>query len=113
MNGVLGIAMAVILSFSQMTYIGDMTISAYSIDEGNGENKTTASGNEPKAYKTIATSNEFPFGTHLYIEGIGECVVEDRGGELIQSGERIDLFIGEDNPEDFGLKERKVYRYGR
>lgn len=116
-NTIMGIAISAMMSLTpvgssppEKDYIGTITISAYSVDEGGGENHYTASGAEPKPYKTIATSDEFPFGTRLYIEGIGECVVEDRGGSLIQSGERIDLFIGEDDCESFGLQERKVYK---
>ena len=49
----------------------------------------TASGTYAQAGRTIATSSEFAFGTRLYIEGIGERVVEDRGG-VISCG-RIDV----------------------
>lgn len=109
-----GVAIAAIASLTPIPseppeLIGEVTISAYAIYEGGGENETTASGATPKPYQTIAMSSEYPFGTKLYIEGIGECVVEDRGGSLIQSGERIDLFIGNDDVDSFGLQERKVY----
>lgn len=103
------IAMMMAVEEPPKEYVGEVTISAYSVNEGYGENRTTASGKSPTPYKTIATSDEYPFGTKLYIDGIGECVVEDRGGNLISSGERIDLFVGEDNPNDFGLQKRKVY----
>lgn len=110
------VIISAILAFGQQAeptecheYIGDITISAYSVYEGGGENETTASGATPTAYHTIATSDKYPFGTRLYIEGIGECVVEDRGGYYIQSGRRIDLFIGEDDPNQFGLQNRRVY----
>lgn len=49
----------------------------------------TASGTYAQVGRTIATSSEFAFGTRLYIEGIGERVVEDRGGAI--SGGRIDV----------------------
>lgn len=39
----------------------------------------TASGTTATVGRTCA-SNDFPFGTILYIDGIGERVVEDRGG---------------------------------
>ena len=39
----------------------------------------TASGTVATVGRTCA-SNDFPFGTVLYIDGIGERVVEDRGG---------------------------------
>lgn len=40
----------------------------------------TASGTYPVEGRTVAASKQFPFGTRLYIEGLGEYVVEDRGG---------------------------------
>jgi len=49
----------------------------------------TASGAMATVGRTIAAGREFEFGTHLYIDGIGERVVEDRGG-AIGSG-RIDV----------------------
>lgn len=90
-------------------YVGTYTISAYSYYECGSD--MTASGNRATAYKTIATSDKYPFGTVLEIEGVGRCVVEDRGGAYIQSGERIDLYVGENRDEaiKFGLQERKVY----
>ena len=49
----------------------------------------TASGAMATVGRTIAASSEFAFGTRLYIEGIGERVVEDRGGAI--GGGRIDV----------------------
>lgn len=110
------IAISLLLTFStppsqtpDMELVGEYTISAYTLYEGGGENETTASGVAPREYITVAASSDYPFGTVLYIEGIGEVRVEDRGGSLIESGERIDLFIGTDNAEEFGLQKRKVY----
>lgn len=42
----------------------------------NGE---TASGVTAQVGRTIAMCDDFPFGTRIYIEGLGEYVVEDRG----------------------------------
>lgn len=85
---------------------GVYTISAYSYNEGNGENYFTAGGYTPEPYFTVATSEEYELGTYLYIEGIGEVQVQDRGAF---SSDRIDLHIGYDDPEQFGLQERQVY----
>jgi len=49
----------------------------------------TASGTYATAGRTVAASSEFSFGTRLYIEGIGERVVEDRGGAI--GGGRLDV----------------------
>lgn len=40
----------------------------------------TASGTWPQEGRTVAASKQFPLGTKLYIEGLGEYIVEDRGG---------------------------------
>ena len=40
----------------------------------------TASGTIATVGRTCAAPKNIPFGTKLYIEGIGERVVEDRGG---------------------------------
>lgn len=49
----------------------------------------TASG-KPLAWGKVA-SNDYPIGTRLYIEGYGECVVEDR---MRDSG-KVDVYLGE------------------
>ena len=49
----------------------------------------TASGTYATAGRTVAASGEFAFGTRLYIDGIGERVVEDRGGAI--GGGRLDV----------------------
>lgn len=102
-------AVSVAVEQPPMEYIGTYEISAYSAYEGGGENLGTASGMEPIPWYTVAISEEYPFGTILYIEDVGEVVVADRGGELIQSGQRIDLFVGWDDPEVWGLQNKKVY----
>jgi hypothetical protein len=71
----------------------------------------TASGKRATAGKTIAAGPGLPLGTEVYIEfkltGIpkidavinrlnGTYTVHDRGSAIYGSGERIDLFLGED-----------------
>ena len=89
-----------------MEYVGDYRVTAYAYYEGGGENYATASGATPVPYYTVATGNEFDFGTILYIEGIGEVEVQDRGG--FDAG-IIDLHIGYDSMESFEDKTRAVY----
>ena len=48
----------------------------------------TASG-KPLAWGRVA-SNDYPIGTRLYIDGYGECVVEDR---MRDSG-KVDVYLG-------------------
>jgi len=67
----------------------------------------TASGAMATVGRTIAASSEFPFGTRLYIEGIGERVVEDRGGAI--GGGRIDVLC-HDHEECYAITGwRDVY----
>lgn len=89
-----------------MEYVGDYRVTAFNYEEGDGENMYTASGAEPVPYYTVATNDEFDFGTILYIEGIGEVEVQDRGAfpEGI-----IDIHIGWDPIESFDDRTRSVY----
>lgn len=89
-----------------MEYVGDYRVTAYAYYEGGGENYYTASGAEPVPYYTVATGQEFDFGTVLYIEGIGEVEVQDRGG--FPPG-IIDLHIGYDSMDSFDDRVREVY----
>lgn len=107
------ILITLILTFSQapadvpdMDYAGDYRVTAYAYYEGGGENYSTASGATPVPYYTVATTNEFEFGTLLYIEDIGIVEVQDRGSfpEGI-----IDLHIGWDSMDSFDDRIRKVY----
>lgn len=92
-----------------LEYIGDYTVSAYNYYEGGGENYTTASGVEPEPYTTIAMKG-YPYGTELYIEDIGVVRVDDTGAF---PPDRIDLHIGYDDCEAFGLQEKEVYKIVR
>lgn len=89
-----------------MEYCGDYRVTAYAYYEGGEENYFTASGATPVPYYTVATGDEFSFGTVLYIEGIGYVEVQDRGG----FGEGIiDLHIGWDSMDSFEDTTRAVY----
>ena len=89
-----------------MTYVGDYRVTAFNYYEGSGENYYTASGAEPVPYYTVATNDEFEFGTILYIEDIGIVEVQDRGN--FQEG-IIDLHIGYTPMEEFEDTTHKVY----
>lgn len=89
-----------------MEYCGDYRVTAYAYYEGGEENYYTASGATPVPYYTVATGDEFPFGTILFIEGIGYVEVQDRGG----FGDGIiDLHIGDTPMSEFEDKSRAVY----
>lgn len=90
----------------EMEYVGDYRVTAFAYYEGDGENMQTASGKEPVPYYTVATGEEFDFGTILYIEGLGEVEVMDRGG--FPPG-IIDYHIGWDSMDSFEDTTRAVY----
>ena len=87
-------------------YVGDYRVTAYAFYEGGTENYYTASGKEPIPYYTVATGDEFEFGTILFIDGLGEVEVMDRGG--FGPG-IIDYHIGESPMSSFEDRTRAVY----
>lgn len=88
--------------------LGTFKITAYSYDEGGGENYRTSSGETPIPYYTIATDPDIiATGTTVYIEGLGTCKAMDTGGAI--HGNIIDYHIGYDDCGNFGIKYRKVY----
>lgn len=68
----------------------------------------TASGTVAEEGRTIAADWDiYPPGTRVYIEGLGEMVVEDCG-EAIEGG-RIDIYFNDhDEALRFGVQELKV-----
>lgn len=65
-------------------YLGTYWITGYTISyEDCGKiDGITRSGVIAEVGRTCASGTEFDFGTKLYIEGLGERVVEDRGGKV-------------------------------
>lgn len=67
----------------------------------------TASGVKAVEGVTVATDSSIPFGTKIYIDGVGERIVQDRGGSI--RGNKIDLYF--DNHEkalEFGRQTKEV-----
>ena len=90
----------------QGDYLGTLRLTAYEHD-----GTLCANGNYPSEWWTCA-SNELPFGTIVYVNGIGEFIVEDRGGFGYGA---LDLFLGDpDVCEKFGVQYADVWviRYG-
>lgn len=83
-------------------YLGTYRCTGY-VATGN----TCANGNYPTDGYTIA-SNSLPLGTKVYIEGIGERVVEDKGG---MSSNVIDIYIDGSTQDalNFGRQNADVY----
>jgi 3D (Asp-Asp-Asp) domain-containing protein len=68
----------------------------------------TASGHRTKAGYTVAAGRHIPFGTVLYIEGIGYRTVHDRGGAI--KGNKIDVFMSDmGQVKKFGRRHLDVY----
>lgn len=67
----------------------------------------TASGDKATEGVTVAMDKSMPFGTKIYIDGVGERIVQDRGGAI--KGDRIDLYF--ENHQDamnFGRQTKQV-----
>ena len=65
------------------------------------------------AVRIIAADRRFPFGTIIYVSGVGNAVVLDRGGAV--TGNVLDLLMGSnDNPWQFGRQslQAQVIRLG-
>ncbi|BAU28621.1 3D domain-containing protein [Aneurinibacillus soli] len=68
----------------------------------------TASGHRTKAGVTVAAGRHIPYGTVLYIEGIGYRTVHDRGGAI--KGNKIDVFMSNMKQVNaFGRRHLDVY----
>lgn len=68
----------------------------------------TASGHRAKAGVTVAAGRHIPYGTVLYIEGIGYRTVHDRGGAI--KGNKIDVFMSNmAQVNAFGRRHLDVY----
>lgn len=68
--------------------------------------RRTASGEVPKAGVTIAAPRRIPFGTRLWIEGLGWRVVQDRLAKRYDN--RIDVFVNNHHAALAFGKQRKL-----
>ena len=76
-----------------LDYIGDPTI--------------TASGDKPVPGQTVAAAKDIPFGTRVWIEGVGIRTVNDRGGAIKRG--RLDLCMATKSEAIvFGRQTKKV-----
>ena len=70
-----------------------------------GDPRITASGTPVVPGVTVAAGKELPFGTELYIKGIGKRIVQDRGAAIGKG--RIDIAV-ETQAEAFQFGRRPV-----
>lgn len=67
----------------------------------------TASGKRVSEGMVAVDTRYIPFGTKMYIEGLGVFVAEDTGGDI--RGNRIDIYMSDLNrAKQFGRQNRKV-----
>lgn len=67
----------------------------------------TASGEKAIEGITVAMDKSMPFGTKIYIDGVGERIVQDRGGAI--KGNRIDLYFDSHQEAlNFGRQTKEV-----
>lgn len=67
----------------------------------------TASGKRVKEGMIAVDTRYIPFGTRVYIEGLGVYVAEDTGGAI--KGNRIDIYMSDLNKAiEFGRQNRRV-----
>lgn len=101
---------------SRADYRGTFTVTAYTAGpESTGKRPgdpaygITASGAEVEEGRTIAADwKVLPPGTRVYIEDVGERVVEDKGGAI--KGQKIDLYIADlDEALEWGRQEKALY----
>lgn len=85
-------------------YQGELMCTTYHVSDNTPAwTRDTSSGERATEYRTIAVDSQnprFKQGTHLYVEGFGEGVVEDVGG-FGRYGVDLDLFT----PENDGYKK--------
>lgn len=71
----------------------------------------TASGTIATQGRTCAAPAEIPFGTVIHIDGLGDYIVEDRGGAIIKNGNTYCIDIYMDSHEE-ALKMGRIYTKG-
>lgn len=99
------------LTQSKVFYVGKYKITYYcDCKQCCGKtNGITASGIKAQEGVTVAAdTSKLPFGTRIYIKGIGWRTVQDRGGAI--KGNRLDIYISShNNPKPYNVKNLDVW----
>ena len=99
------------LKQNQVAYIGKYKITYYcACKQCCGKtNGITASGAKVQEAVTVAAdTSKLPFGTNIYISGIGWRTVQDRGGAI--KGNRLDIYISSHNdPMPYNVQNLDVW----
>ncbi len=90
---------------TQTLPLGTFTVRAYTHYAPRAK---TASGVWPQAGRTVAVDPDIiPFGTRVYIEGVGERIAEDSGTRV--KGKKLDIFLPSiPHCVRFGVQKRGV-----
>jgi 3D (Asp-Asp-Asp) domain-containing protein len=101
---------AALLLSASLTY----SITAYSPLDGvkgmdySGDPTITASGRKYEPGVSVAAPKHIPFGTWLWIEGLGWRRVDDRGKRI--KGMRLDIGVhSREEALRWGIRRRRVY----
>ena len=87
----------------QKDYLGTFSVTAYCYD-----GTRSADGSWPSVGRTVAC-NSLKLGTKVYIEGIGERIVEDRGATW-HADNWMDLYLSSESEcNNWGIRSRKVW----
>ena len=98
--------------FESMDYSGDYKLTGYcpcyKCSEGWGT-KTASGAKATEGITVAADKRKLPLGTKIYIEGVGERIVQDIGGGV--KGNRIDIFVNNHSScyKDAYNRTTKVY----
>lgn len=99
------------LTQNKVAYIGKYKITYYCACEQccGKTNGITASGAKVQEGVTVAAdTSKLPFGTRVYIKGIGWRTVQDRGGAI--KGNRLDIYISSHNdPMPYNVQNLDVW----
>lgn len=98
------------LKQNRVAYIGKYKITYYCACKqccGN-DSGITASGVKAQEGITVAADTSLPFGTKIYIKGIGWRTVQDRGGSV--KGNILDIYISSHNqPMPYNVQNLDVW----
>ena len=99
------------LTQTKVAYIGKYKITYYcACEQCCGKNDgITASGEKVQEGITVAAdTSKLPFGTKIYIQGIGWRTVQDKGGAV--KGNKLDIYISSHNdPMPYNVQSLDVW----